>query len=211
MTRIILYSDFKPGVSDLVDDCLLDQLKGTACRIGYIPSDSDIKRRYFAKVEDRYRKLGISDLMYFDLGEEYEPTSIPQLLTCDAVHLSGGDPVQFLHLVKKRGFGVHLKKYLSDGGLVVAVSAGAMILSKSLGLMTLEDGQKRLVKQQALRLFDFEFYPHFKQDLKTANGLRQYAASQKTVVYACDDDSGLHFVDGQVRMLGQVEQFGNHS
>ncbi len=208
MSRLILYSDFRPGVSDVVDDCLLQQLSGTPCRIGYIPSDSDLKRRYFAKVEDAYLKIGISNLRYFDLGEEFDPTGIAKLLDCDAIHLSGGDPIQFLAWIRKRNFGEHLKKYLREGGLLVGISAGAMILSKSLGLMAVDHGKQNAKPTPALRLFDFEFFPHFKEDEKTIKVLTQYALTQRTPVYACDDHSGLLVVNGSLRLLGQVTRFG---
>lgn len=207
MARIILYSDFKPGTSDLVDQCFLEQLHGSRCRIGYIPSDSDLKRRYFSKIEDQYLKLGISDLFYFDLGEEYNPDSIPRLMDCDAIHLSGGDPFKFLELVKKRNFAKQLTQYLAKGGLLVGISAGAMILSKSLGLA---DEDQLFGKSRAhapvvrgLGIYDFEFFPHYKEDDGTRVALAAYAKRTQTGVIACDDDAGVFLSQENVTILGR--------
>lgn len=208
MNRMLLYSDLRPGISDAVDDCLMNQLKGTRCKIGYIPSDSDMKRRYFAKIQDQYLKLGISDVTYFDLGLEYDPQAIKPLLACDAIHLSGGDPFSFLTWVKKREFTSQLKLYLKQGGLLIGVSAGAMILSKSLGLAE-EDwmtDKNRPIKHRikGLNFFDFEFFPHFKQDFKTATALANYKKNHQTQVFACDDDAGIFIQDDQIQLLGSV-------
>ncbi len=216
MTTILLYSDFRPNISILVDDQMLRVLAGTACRIVYIPSDSDTKRRYFSKVVDQYAKLGITDVHYFDLGEEFDAASIPTLLACDLIHLSGGDPVRFMELMKQRSFSEHLRAFLKRGGVLMGVSAGAMILSRSLGLLAIDEGpksksgrrdSKSSPKNSTLKFLDFEFYPHFKSDEQTSKHLAHYARAQKTVVYACDDDAGLMVQNGQVTSIGQVTRF----
>lgn len=208
MTRILLYSDFRPSVSGILDDCYLKLLNGTKCRIGYIPSESDLKRRYFKKVQDHYNELGITTISYFDLGEEFDKSEIPKLLDCDAIHLSGGDPVRFMQLINSRGFGEQLKKFIRGDGIIVGVSAGAMILSRSLGLLQYCDDAGTIAKvPPALRCFEFEFFPHFKKDAKTTKILGHYATSKKTLIYACDDDAGVFIHDSDVTTLGDVSIF----
>ena len=41
-----------------------------------------------------------------------------QLLACDVIHLSGGEPVRFMELVKQRNFGEHLKAFHKGGGVL---------------------------------------------------------------------------------------------
>ena len=191
-----------------MDECLLHQLAGTQYRVGYIPSESDVKRRYFEKIHDRYLELGISDLTYFDLADEYDSSQLPQLLDCDAIHLSGGDPLPFLESVKRRGFRNHLTQYLDSGRLVIGISAGAMILSRSLGLAKdAKPGSQQKNEPAAMRFFDFEFYPHFQRDDLTTRNLTLYAKSHKTTVYACDDNAGLFLEGDTVTQLGPVEVF----
>ncbi len=195
-----------------MDTAYLRLLSGSRCRIGYIPSESDLKRRYFAGAQLTYKKLGIQKLLYFDLGEEYEIEALPELLDCDAIHLSGGDPVKFLSQVRHRNFGEILRRYLAKGGILVGVSAGAMILSKTLDLLSAIDGQKRGKKSaSALKFFDFEFYPHFRDDNLTKQKLADYAATHKTDVYACNDDSGILVRDGVIELLGNVTKFSHNA
>jgi dipeptidase E len=207
MGRILLYSDFRPGISTKVDDVLLRLLAGTPCRMGYIPSESDTKRRYFDKIRDRYSEIGIMDVTYFDLGEEFSKENIPDLMSCNAIHLSGGDPARFLELVRQRNFHEQLKAFLKKGGILTGISAGAMILTPSLGLIDMEAGRPYSKPKPALKMADFEFYPHYKQDDATAKALSHYARARKIRVYACDDDGGILIDDGVVSTLGQVTCF----
>ena len=208
MSHILLYSDFHPGTSDLVDHELLSLMHGKSCRVGYIPSDSDTKRRYFAKVERAYSEIGIQRLMYFDLGEEFSEQLIPQLFDCDAIHLSGGDPFRFLALMKQRRFADRLKTYLAKGGILVGVSAGAMILTRSLDIIAAVDEPKMAKKPSpALGFLPFEFYPHFKGDDATASLIQRYCTARRVQVFACDDDAGIRVSDGDMKMLGAVTKF----
>lgn len=47
--------------------------------------------------------MGINDLLYFDLDDEYDDTKISEILSCDVIHLSGGNTFYFLSLMQKRG------------------------------------------------------------------------------------------------------------
>ncbi len=207
MSKILLYSDFRPGISTLIDDLFLHLLSDTSCRVGYIPSESDLTRRYFEKTRDRFADIGITDLLYFDLGEEFSRENIQDLLSCDAIHLSGGDPERFLELVRQRDFRQHLKTFLKKGGILTGISAGALILTPTLGLLEIESKKPPKKAKPALKILDFEFYPHFKNDKATTVALAQYAKSRKTRVYACDDDGGLMINQNEVTTIGPVTCF----
>ncbi|MEI6834847.1 MAG: Type 1 glutamine amidotransferase-like domain-containing protein [bacterium] len=208
MSQILLYSDFRPGLSRLMDDELLRLLAGTSCRVGYIPSESDLKRRYFDKICERYEDIGITDVIYFDLGQEFSKENIPDLMSCDVIHLSGGDPEKFLNLVRQRSFTEHLKTFLKKGGFLAGISAGAMILTPSLGLLDVDSKKNPTAKPRpALSMVNFEFYPHFKEDDVTKRALASYARARQTRVYACDDDGGLVVHQGQVTTIGRVTCF----
>lgn len=208
MGKIICYSDFRPGVSDLVDQRVLDILSKTSCRIAYIPSASDHSRRYFKKVQDHYLKIGIRNVTYFDLGDEFDPSQWSEMLKYDAWHLSGGDPFAFLEVMHKRTFKSHLLTFLNAGKLVIGVSAGAMVLTKSLGLVQEQTHRSSPSKSpRALGLLDFEFFPHFEYNPKQVGFLKKYAQSQRVKVYACDDGGGLEVSDRFVQTIGAVHEF----
>lgn len=207
---IVLYSDFKPQVSFQVDDKLLSLLAGSHCRVAYIPSDSDLTRRYFQKVQQSYQKIGISEVNYFDLGLEFDKLATAEILKHDAIHLSGGEPVKFLEHMKARQFGPVLKSYLKSGGILIGVSAGAMILTPSLELVQ-EIDEESVPKslRRALGILEFEIYPHYKHDKSTAEKLARYAVARKKVVYAFDDDAGIIINENTTDLVsvGVVQKF----
>ena len=103
MKKLILYSDQVAGKSDTVDAALLGLIHQTDPRIAYIPSRGDVTRKYYNQTRGYYGGLGINELLYFDIDIEFDPSAIDDLLSCDAIHLSGGDTAYFLHCLKERG------------------------------------------------------------------------------------------------------------
>ena len=139
--NLLFYSDQglpRGGGGDGLDTILLSLLADSSLQIGYIPSASDTTRRYFQRVQEHYRDLGLYDVEYFDLGTEFsaEPNSeaLSRLLSCAVVHLSGGDTTEFLALLQRRNFLSVLRRYVNNGGILLGVSAGAMLMCPDIGL-----------------------------------------------------------------------------
>jgi dipeptidase E len=110
--------------------------------------------------------------------------------------------------LRQRSFTEHLKTFLKKGGVLTGISAGAMILTPSLGLLDIDSKKSPSSKPRpALKMVDFEFYPHFKEDDATTRALANYARIRKTRVYACDDEGGLVVHQGEVTTLGCVTCF----
>lgn len=174
-------------------------------KIGYIPSDSDHKRRYFSKVTEHYNDIGIYEVMYFDLNDEYTPANLPELLKCDAIHLSGGDVYQFLSLIRLRHIAPNLKKFTEQGGVLIGVSAGAMLCTPTIDLCEFFDNSKtKPNERKALSLVDFDFFPHFDQSPATLKRLCDYSLKYRRTIYACDDCEGV-VVDGTtIECIGNV-------
>lgn len=201
--RLVLYSDFNPPRSAAVDDRLLALLEGTRHRIGYIPSESDLKRRYFERTAERYLELGISELSYFDLGTEYDANQVKELVSNDAIHLSGGDPTHFLYLIQQRNFAPVLRDYVARGGILIGVSAGAMLMARSIASCYLfEECRVKLKDMRGLGLIDFEFFPHFEGDAKTVQKLTSYGRKHKVTIYGASDDGGIVVEGDTVELIG---------
>lgn len=103
MRKLVLYSDQIDNITSKTDDALVKLINKENPKVGYIPSCSDPKRKYFNDKVRYYKKMGINDLLYFDLDDEYDDTKIGEILSCDAIHLSGGNTFYFLSLMQKRG------------------------------------------------------------------------------------------------------------
>ena len=46
---------------------------------------------------------------------------------CDAIHLTGGNTFQFSYWLRERGLDAELKRYAKAGGVLIGVSAGAIL------------------------------------------------------------------------------------
>lgn len=71
-------------------------------KIGYIPSTEDREKTYFNTKVKYYRDYGIQNIMFFDLYDEFNSLKIDELLECDIIHLSAGDPIEFRNAIKHR-------------------------------------------------------------------------------------------------------------
>ena len=180
-------------------------------KVGYIPSAGDRERKYYNDKVNYYQKYGISHFMFFDLDEEYDEGFLNDLMDCTIIHLSGGKPVELNRHVMNRSFGANLEAYLLDGGIVVGVSAGAIQLTRSIGLYLAymfgfdyerEQHQAALTTSQ---LVDFEFVPHLNRFSQAyIDGLQNYSDRYGTRIYGCYDGGGIHVHDQQIDRFGQV-------
>ena len=91
MKKLILYSDQVPSTSEKIDNELVTLLGKPDPIIGYIPSCADPQRKYYKERQEYYSRLGMDLKIYFELDEDYHSDLLESLLSCDAIHLSGGN------------------------------------------------------------------------------------------------------------------------
>ena len=203
----MLYSDQIIEESRKVDYELLRLLNKKNPSIGYIPSCSDLTRKYFNPKVQYYNELGISDIQYFDLDKEYNEAKINDVFNCDAIHLSGGNTFYFLHLLRKRNLIKLLKLYVEQGGILIGISAGSIIVTKTIDIA--QFGDENLVgidDKSSLGLVDFEFMPHWSEDesIKYLDLLKDYSKSKNTTVYACADSDGIVIDGDDIKFIGNI-------
>ncbi|MBU1356645.1 MAG: Type 1 glutamine amidotransferase-like domain-containing protein [Candidatus Edwardsbacteria bacterium] len=200
---IIFYSDQVIPENERLDRRFLEMVNKDRLKLAYIPSASDGTRRYYREKCEYYKRYGIEDLLYFDLNKEYDSALTDELLACDAIHLSGGDPFQFLGSIRKRKFGPVLKKYLNDGGILLGISAGAIVLTPSINISHVFY-KSRTDQHHAVGLVDFHFLPHWNQREDRLEDVKRFSIENKATVYACRDGDGMVVRDGKVELVGDV-------
>lgn len=200
---IYLYSDQEVPENGRIDALWLAELRGRDIRIGYIPSASDSTRRYFDRKREYYSQYGIRDFVYFDLNKEYRPVLLPELLSCQAIHLSGGDPFQFNDAIRRRGFAPVLRRYHEGGGILLGVSAGGIVLSPSIEVSHLFY-RARTERSEAAGLVPFHFLPHYNRRVASLEQLRGFSARLGCTVCAVGDGDGIAVVGGQRSFIGPV-------
>lgn len=218
---LVLYSDQIRGVSDALDEHVLRLLEGTQHRVAFVPAATDRKRRYFQRAESYYGDMGISSLLHFDVGEEYEEAALPLLLACDAIHLGSGDTDPFLAALTRRGLLDPLRTFAARGGVLIGMSAGAMLFAKSTAICAIDEpgaqsatsGKNAKSKRggallpRALDLVAFDFWPHFEGDARTAKALAAHATKSSRAIYACHDSEGLVVEGDTVILVGEPTVF----
>lgn len=207
--RLVLYSDqFHPASQRL--DAYIFELTGIRRpRLGYIPANADPARRYYTEQAHYYRRYGLALEPYFELDLRYRPELLPELLSAEAIHLTGGNTFYFLKWLKSRDFAAHLRQYAAEGGVLVGVSAGAILMTPDVtpGQLCGDRLVSDLPDWQGLALVDFHFLPHLERFPDPATLLGEYSARKACTVYGCPDGSGLVVCGGQVIPVGEVVCF----
>lgn len=203
----MLYSDQIIKENRKIDYELLRLLNKKNPSIGYIPSCSDLTRKYFNPKVQYYNELGISNIQYFDLDKEYDETKINDIFQSDAIHLSGGNTFYFLYLIKKRNLVKSLQLYVEQGGILIGISAGSIILSKTIDMA--QFGDEDIVgidDRSSLGIVDFQFMPHWSDDesIKYLDVLKDYSKVKKTTIYACNDGDGIVIDGNDIKFIGNV-------
>lgn len=200
---IYFYSDQEVPGNERIDARWLGRIKTQEIRLGYLPSASDTSRRYFDRKREYYSQYGIRDFVYFDLNQEYRPELLPELLSCQAIHLSGGDPFQFNDALRKRNFGPVLRRYRQAGGLLLGISAGGIVLTPSIEIAHLFY-RSRTDRPEAAGLVPFHFLPHYNRRVASLKQLREFSSRVGCRVYAVSDGGGLVVDDNKVEAIGEV-------
>jgi dipeptidase E len=211
MPRLVLHSDQIFPQSERMDRELLAMTGKPNPTFGYIPSTHDADYRYFHDRQEYYLRYGINLGVYFELDQRYYPEILPALLACDAIHLSGGDTFYFLEWLRKRELLEPLIQYVEKGGILVGVSAGAILTTPDISTASLcgdapKDPQMDLT---ALRLVDFDFIPHLDKVPGGFKTVSDYSLSHHLPVYGCRDGDGIIINGEEMIRFGEVLHIEN--
>jgi dipeptidase E len=206
MRKLVLYSDQVPGLSDEIDTELLTLFDKPNPAIGYIPSAADHERRYFKDRQEYYSRIGIELDIYYGLEEDYDSKSLSTLLSRDAIHLSGGNTYYFLYWLRKRNMIEKLIQYVTDGGILIGVSAGSILMTPDISTSAIcgDDILEGMNDYTGLNLVDFSFLPHYGMRSIDSDTLRKYSREHETVIYACRDSDGIIINDDSIKCIGDV-------
>jgi len=207
MKRLILLSELSINLSKVIDSEIKKRIPANGAKLAYIPSASDRQRAYFYKMKDYYQSLGVHDFLYFDIDEEYKEELRMELLMCNVIHLSGGDPVHFLKNIIRNDIDKLLTQFVREGGLLIGVSAGAIIMGPNIRIIDLlreADEATMTGDGKALGLVDFTTFPHWSGDEALLAQVKDFAIKNKIKVYAYRDRDAI-FIDGNnLAVLGDI-------
>jgi dipeptidase E len=208
--KLFLYSDQVIDKNEKIDQLLIKSINKLKPKVGYIPACGDKDRRFYNERVNYYKKYDINNFMFFDLDQEYDESKTIGLLQCDAIHLSGGDPVYFNNSIKRRNFTSILRRYVKNGGILIGNSGGSMQMTKSVASYKLfTDGLTEALTQyenlRAMELVEFEFLPHLnRHGDEFISKVKEYSRKCKVKVYGCNDGDGIIINDDRIEIIGDV-------
>jgi len=174
-------------------------------KIGYISEAANSDRHPFMVKRDYYAGIGAELSVYFDEDSLLQEQAA--LFTCDGIHLSGGNTFSFLYWLRCRGMIPALRQYVGDGGVLIGVSAGSILMTPRVTSAALcgDIPDPRLADDAALGLVDFHFWPHFDPNLAVDPQAHAIAASLGKL-YACQGGAGIVVDGSEVHLFGPVAQ-----
>ncbi|MEI8025495.1 MAG: Type 1 glutamine amidotransferase-like domain-containing protein [Pseudomonadota bacterium] len=207
--KFILHSDQSIKLTADLDVNLIRSLTGKKNpKIGYIPAAPDPRRKYFEEKVHYYSKIGFTDVGFLEpteLGSDKDE----DFFLRDLIHLSGGQVTAFRDRLLHSGLDLKISDFLKRGGVILGVSAGAMVLQKSFGLVRFL-GEKGNFK--GLGFLDFEVSPHTNEYFPDLSRLEDYSLKSKCTVYALNDGDAITISgsrNGQkVKMYGNARKIG---
>ena len=165
----------------------------------FLASQPDPKLFFYGLVADTYKSIGYDIDHYLDFEEGYSDESFEKALSCPFIHLSGGNTFRFLKSIKERGAESRLVDYARNGGILIGVSAGAIILTPSIesAFICGDVNTVGLSNLEGLELVSFLFDPHSSKQDTNLDILK----GKFDLLMASDDDAFLH-IDGQEEFIG---------
>ncbi|WP_052202003.1 Type 1 glutamine amidotransferase-like domain-containing protein [Ensifer sp. ZNC0028] len=207
MLNLVLYSDQIVPACAAIDLRLVEMMaaRGAGNRIAYVASGPEPDRDFFLAGQAYYGRLGLELALFFDLDEPHSADDIAALFASDAIHLAGGHTGGFLERLKRSGMLGPLSDWARSGGILIGVSAGAILMAPTIATDALFIGERPedIEDGAALDLTPFEFFPHLGDDDGYLPALLRYSLSTPRPILACNDGDGI-VVSG-----GRIECFGN--
>ncbi|SFE99020.1 Type 1 glutamine amidotransferase-like domain-containing protein [Paracidovorax wautersii] len=204
--RLALYSDQQALGNPVLDARLLRLIGKSSPRIAYFASSAETNRQYFETARAYYADRGVSLDFYVGPDSQNIGDLTATALQCDAVHLSGGNTYGFLRWLQQHGLLPELRKYVVQGGVLIGVSAGAILMSPNISTAALcgDAPDPLLTDHTSLGLTQFHFLPHF-TPTSVPDSLWKPLKDANEPVYACADGGGIIVDAGTVELYGQVE------
>ncbi|MBS8263653.1 peptidase S51 [Mesobacillus boroniphilus] len=206
MGKLVLLSDLKinhPALTTKIKELISPK----PFKLAYIPSRTDKERWYFEKAKPEFTAIGVTDFFYFDIDEEFESSQLEEFNSCDGIFLSGGNTYQFLKNLKERNIVSLIKEMVQEGKPLIGVSAGSIIMSKSIKIAGFHDqNEVQLTDLNGLELVDFEFMPHWNREKDQLDALLEYSLLQEECIFTCHDGDGI-VIDGEkIEFYGGIKE-----
>jgi len=173
--------------------------------LSYIPSITDRKLEHFEETKNKLGEYANFDFNYFDIDDFCDIDKIEKIFKSDVIYLSGGNTYYFLNNLRKRYLITRLRKYIDNGGYIIGLCAGAIMMAKDISAAQF-GGQDivGLSSLSSLALVDFDFIPHWNQNSYYLEDLKEYSNNTGNTVYTCNDGDGIIVINNKLHFYGDI-------
>lgn len=180
--------------------------------IAFIPADASHAEEDFREFRKNYKKTNLRRFICITVDSPLSKSEEKALLSADAIFLGGGNTFYFLDNLRKRRLLPKLRKYAREGGLLMGLSAGSILMTPNITTAAVpsadsDDNEIGLKNWQALGLVPFEFSPHYYRSAAADRELQNYSKKLPHPIYACADGQGIVVRDGSIHFVGRVSVF----
>jgi len=129
------------------------------------------------------------DFIEISMWTDLTQKSISDLENYDGIYIGGGNTYKLLDHIYKSGFGEVIIEFYNRGGLIYGGSAGAVILGKSISIVSEENDSNYKYENGLNLLNDKSVLCHFNKDKKII--VEQFIENTSGDVIALTEKSGL--------------------
>lgn len=209
--KLVFYSGGHDFENHLLDTNLL-KLATKNPQVTYIPSCSYLCTEDFRDFVEQYGKHQIHNIINFPIDVPFTDILKEEVLKSDIIHLSGGNTYYFLKHLRKTGMINELKQFVKRGGILTGLSAGAIIMTKSIETAGFPEFDKdenddNVKNLKGMGFVNFEFFPHYRNSKRYDKEIVEYSKSTERPLYACPDGSGIVVDNEMIQFVGKVYCF----
>jgi dipeptidase E len=202
----VLLSSIDEELDEGLEEVIHKMIKGSGRKLGYVPSQYDETRQYYNKMKPNLDRFGFDEYVYVDIDKEFDERLLDELKRCNAIYMSGGNTYYFLNNLLKRGLIPFLRDFVEQGGILIGVSAGAMIMCRTIeAARFLDPNEIGLKDLNGLGRVAAHFLPHYDEQVHDGKEIR---SELDGTIYVCKDGSGL-IVDttSTINSYGKIEKW----
>jgi len=197
------------GISNVSLQEALKELVSTKIKIAFIPTAANfVEEEKGWLINDLVNCKKVGDVDIIDISALSKDVWLPRLKKANVIFVGGGDTTYLMKWVKKSKLIDELPELLKNR-VYVGISAGSIILSKDLAASSEYLYSQNISSvEKGLEYIDFYVRPHLNaphfpnvRDEK----LKQDSQRLNQDVYALDDDSGIVYIDGEIKVISEGE------
>lgn len=210
--KLVLYSGGNEADNRFLNLRALELTGVKSPKLTLIPSSSYDAEDDFRFFVQEFSKLGVQKFMHFCVDIPNTKTVLYEAMKSDLIFLGGGNTFYFLKHLKKAGMFAHFSKFLKRGGVLCGLSAGAIVLTPHVHTATFphfdcDENPWDMKNLSAMRLVNFEFFPHYKNSKRYDAELLHHSKKSKIPLYACPDGGGIVIENQQISFCGKGHLF----